>query len=353
MTAAPRRRRGRGLACAFVVLAVLAVIAVGGGGLVLYARGQLDAPAADHTHAVSVDVKPGETVDQLATELESDGVIRSAFWFKWFARFKSLAEHLHAGRFKLDTGMGASAVVSRLEGAPDVTVIRVTLAEGLTAKQMAARIGASGVGVTADQYLAAQQNDTFNEPFLQGRPAGAGLEGYLFPDTYDIAKGTAAHQIVQMQLDDFARRAGPLLQSAPKGMTPYQVVVVASIIEREARFDDDRPKIAGAIANRLAAGMPLQVDATVQYGLGITREPTPDEFKVDTPYNTYLHGGLTPTPIANPGLSSLQAAVHPEKNNFLYWVADGCGHNHYATTEQQHEQQNAQYLNTPCQSSTP
>ena len=354
MTAAPRRRRGRGLACAFLVLALLAVVAVGGGGLVLYARGQLDAPAADHTHTVSVEVKPGETVDQLAAELESDGVIRSAFWFKWFARFKGLAEHLHAGRFKLDTGMGASAVVSRLEGAPDVTVIRVTLAEGLTAKQMAARIGAAGVGVTAAQYLAAEQNDSFDEPFLQGRPAGAGLEGYLFPDTYDIAKGTTAHQIVQMQLDDFARRAAPLLQTRPNGMTPYQVVVVASIIEREAQFSDDRPKVAGAIYNRLAAGMALQSDATVEYGLGIVgREPTPDEFKVDTPYNTYIHAGLTPTPISNPSLASLQAAVHPEKNSFLYWVADGCGHNHYATTEAQHEQQNAQFLDSPCPSPKP
>ena len=348
------RRRGRGLACAFALLASLAVLAVAGGGVVLYGRSQLDAPSSSHSGIVSVQVHSGETLDQLADDLQAKGLIRSAFWFKWFARFKGLADQLRAGSFKLDTGMGASAVVSRLEGAPDVAVVRVVLAEGLTAKQMATRVGASGVGVTADQYMAEVQHGSFNEPFLAGRPAGASLEGFLFPDTYDFPRGTTAHQVVQAQLDDFAKRAGALLGTPPSGMSAYQLVVIASIVEREAQFNDDRPKVASAIDNRLAAQMPLQSDATVEYGLGLTgREPTADELKVDTPYNTYLHGGLTPTPIANPGLASLQAAAAPARTNFLFWVADGCGHNHYATTLAQHEQQNQQYLNSPCSSSTP
>jgi UPF0755 protein len=345
----PARRRGRGLALAFVGLALLAALVVGGGGLVLYARGQLDPPAATHTQVVIVQVAPGETVDQLADDLAAKGLVRSSFWFKWFARFKGLADHLHVGRFRLDTGMGASAVVSRLEGAPDVAVVRITLGEGWTAQRMAQAVGASGVGVTADQYMDEVRTGSFAEPFLAGRPAGAPLEGFLFPDTYDFAKGTTAHQIIQAQLDDLARRAGALLQSPPKGYSPYQAVVVASIVEREAQFADDRPKVASAIYNRLAAGMPLQSDATVEYGLGLTgREPTADELKQDTPYNTYLHPGLTPTPIANPGLAALQAAVDPAHTNYLFWVADGCGHNHYATTEAQHEQQNQVYLNSPC-----
>ena len=348
------RRRGRGLACAFALLASLAVLAVAGGGVVLYARSQLDPPSSTHSSVVAVQVRSGETLDQLADDLQAKGLIRSAFWFKWFARFKGLADQLRAGSFKLDTGMGASAMVSRLEGAPDVAVVRIVLAEGLTAKQMAAHVGASGVGVTADQYMAEVQRGSFNEPFLSGRPPGASLEGFLFPDTYDFPRGTTAHQIVQAQLDDFAKRAGALLGAPPHGMSAYQLVVVASIVEREAQFDDDRPKVASAIDNRLAAQMPLQSDATVEYGLGITgREPTADELKVDTPYNTYLHGGLTPTPISNPGLASLQAAASPARTNYLFWVADGCGHNHYATTLAQHEQQNQQYLNSPCASSTP
>jgi len=184
----PARRRGRGLAIAFVLLALLAVLVVAGGGAALYARTQLDPPASNHAHVVSVQVASGETLDQLADDLQARGIVRSAFWFRWFARFKGLADHLNVGSFKLDTGMGASAVVSRLEGAPDVAVVRIVLAEGLTAKQMAAKVAASGVGVTADQYMAEVQNGSFTETFLAGRPQGGSLEGFLFPDTYQFTK---------------------------------------------------------------------------------------------------------------------------------------------------------------------
>ncbi len=348
------RRRGRGLACAFAVLGVLAVLVVAGGGVVLYARSQLEAPASSHGQVVTVEVKQGESVDQLADDLQAMGVVRSAFFFKWFARIKGLASHLQAGRFKLDTGMGASAVVQRLEGAPDVTVVTVTLPEGFTAKQMAKVIGNSGVGVTADQYMNEVLNGSFSEPFLAGRPAGASLEGFLFPDTYAIPKGATAHQVVQMQLDDLAKRAGAVLQSPPKGYSAYQVMTVASMVEREARFADDRPKVASVIYNRLAAGMRLQVDATVTYGLGITdREPSPDELKQDTPYNTYTRDGLPPTPIANPGLSAIQAAAAPAHTTYLFYVSDGCGHNHYSTTQAQHDQAAARYVNSPCPSASP
>jgi UPF0755 protein len=212
-------------------------------------------------------------------------------------------------------------------------------------------VGRSNLGITADQYMNEVKTGSFTAPFLASRPAGTSLEGFLFPDTYEVPKGTTAHQLVQMQLDDFAHRTQSLLSSLPNGFNAYQVVTLASIVEREARFDDDRPKVASAIYNRLAAGMPLQADSTVTYGLGITdREPTSDELHQDTPYNTYLHTGLTPTPISNPGLASLQAAAHPATTQFLFWVADGCGHNHYSTTAQQHDQQVAQYLNSPCPS---
>jgi UPF0755 protein len=352
VTVPPARRRGRGLACFFAVLAVLAVLAVAGGGVVLYARSQLDAPTAVHGVPVSVEIKPGETLDQLADDLQAQGLIKSAFWFKWFARFKGLASHLHAGRFKLDSGMVASAVVARLEGNPDVVLKRVVLAEGLTAQQMAGRVAAAGLGITADQYMAEVRTGVFTEAFLQGRPAGASLEGFLFPDTFDVPAGTTAHQLVEMQLADFGRRAGSLLRAPPKGLSAYQLVVMASIIEREARFDADRPIVASVLYNRLDAGMDLQVDASVLYGLGIVgRSPTIDELHQDTPYNTYLHPGLPPGPIANAGLASLQAAAHPATTRFLFYVSDGCGHNHYSTTQAEHDQQAARFVNSPCPSS--
>jgi UPF0755 protein len=346
-----RRRHGRGLVIAFAVVAVVAVLAVVGGGLVLYGRAQLEAPAAAHTAVVTLDVQSGESVDQLATDLQSHGLIRSSFWFGWFARVKGLGSNLQAGKFKLDSGMGASAIIQRLSAAPEVTVHKLVLAEGLTARQMAQKVGDAGLGITADQYLAEATSGSFDEPFLAGRPAGATLEGFLFPDTYSVPDGTTAHQLVKMQLDDFAQRAAPLLATPPHGLTAYQMVVMASVIEREARFDDDRPQVASVLYNRLSKNMLLQVDASVLYGLHVFgRSPTADELKVDTPYNTYLHPGLPPTPIASPGLASVQAAAHPATTQFLFYVSDACGHNHYSTTVQQHDQQAAKYLNSPCPS---
>ncbi|HEV7677368.1 MAG TPA: endolytic transglycosylase MltG [Candidatus Dormibacteraeota bacterium] len=337
-----------------MLIAIVAVVGVAAGGVVLYGRSQLEAPAAAHGTPVTVQVTSGESVDQVAADLQTHGLIRSSFWFGWFARFKGLGGSLHSGAFKLDSGMGASAIISRLSTAPDVQTVKITFAEGATATQMAKKVGDSGLGVTADQYLAEVRTGSFSAPFLTGRPAGASLEGFLYPDTYSIPQGSTAHQIVQMQLDDFGQRVGTLLAAPPHGLTGYQLVVMASIIEREAQFNDDRPKVASAIYNRLAQNMALQSDATVAYGLGITgREPTAAEFKIDTPYNSYLHAGLVPTPIANPGLPSLQGAAQPAQTTYLFWVADGCGHNHYAVTLAEHDQQVSRYLNSPCPSPTP
>jgi UPF0755 protein len=347
----PRRRHGRGLVLAFVIVGVLAVLVVVGGGLVLYGRTQLEAPSASHATAVTVEVKSGETVDQVAADLQSHGLIRSSFWFGWFAKVKGLANDLHAGRFKLDTGMGASAIIQRLGGAPDVTVHKVALAEGLTAAQMAQKVGDAGIGISADAYTKEVTSGQFDEPFLAGRPAGATLEGFLFPDTYLVPEGATAHQLVKMQLDEFGQKTAALLAAPPHGLNAYQMVVMASLVEREARFDDDRPQVASVLYNRLGKEMLLQVDASVLYGLHVFgRSPTADELKQDTPYNTYLHAGLPPSPIANPGLAALQAAAHPASTQFLFYVSDACGHNHYSTTIEQHDQQAARYVNAPCPS---
>jgi len=346
-----RRRNGRGLVIAFVIVAVLAVLVVVGGGLVLYGRSQLDAPSAAHDTVVTLDVQSGETVDQVGSDLQAQGLIRSSFWFGWFAKVKGLANDLHAGRFRLDTGMGASEIIQRLSGAPEVTSQKLVLAEGLTAQQMAQKVGDSGLGITADQYMAEVTSGKFDATFLAGRPAGASLEGFLFPDTYSVPQGTTAHQLVQMQLDDFGKRAAALLAAPPHGLNAYQLVVMASVIEREARYDDDRPQVASVLYNRLGQNMLLQVDASVLYGLHVFgRSPTADELKKDTPYNTYIHAGLPPTPISNPGLASLQAAAQPASTQFLFYVSDGCGHNHYSTTAAQHDQAAAKYLNAPCPS---
>jgi UPF0755 protein len=244
--------------------------------------------------------------------------------------------------------MSASYIIQRLEGPPATQAHQLILPEGLTAAQMADRVAKANLGITADQYLAEVKGGSFSEPFLAGRPSGVSLEGFLFPDTYSIPDRSTAHDIVQMQLSDFAKKAMP----AMTGLSPQQVyatVIIASMVEREAKFDADRPLVAGVIANRLAAGNLLQIDATVNYGLGLNGGAlSAAQLAQDTPYNTYLHAGLPPTPISNPGASSVSAAAHPAKNDYFFYVSDCSGHNHYSVTLQEHEQQIRQYLSKPC-----
>lgn len=344
-----RTRRSRRSRILIALGIAIVVLVAGAGGTALYARAQLEAPASAHGTAVTVDVGEGESLDGVVADLQSHGLVRSSFWFRWYARLRGLGSQLRAGRYRLDTGMGASAVVARLEMPPDARTVKLVIPEGLTAAQIAQRVQSDGLGIASSAYLGEERTGHFSDGFLDGRPAGAPLEGMLFPDTYQVPIGATAHDVVSQQLEAFMSKALPTLATPPKGFTPYQVLVVASIVEREARLPADRPMVAGVLYNRLARGMDLQVDASVIYGLGVTdRAPTADELKRDTPYNTYLHPGLPPTPISNPGLASLQAAAHPTPSAFLFYVSDGCGHNHYSSTAAEHDALVQQYLNSPC-----
>ncbi|MGH7721649.1 MAG: endolytic transglycosylase MltG [Candidatus Dormibacteria bacterium] len=339
-----RRRSG----AIFLIVGIVILLVVLGGGSLLYGRTQLEPPASAAGSPVTITVRSGEGLDSLIGDLATHGLIRSTFWFGWYARLQGLSSKLVAGNFVLDDAMSASFIVQRLEGQPQIATRHVLLTEGLTAAQMGARLAAAGLRISADRYLAEVRGGTFNEPFLGGRPPGASLEGFLFPDTYDIPANATAHDVVQMQLADFANKAMPLFQ----GLSPqklYSALTVASITEREARFDADRPLVAGVIDNRLAAGQLLQVDSTVLYGLGISSGAlSAQQLATDTPYNSYIHSGLPPTPIANPGASSISAAVHPASTPYYYYISDCSGHNHYSVTDQEHEQQIAQYLSKPC-----
>lgn len=351
---AERRHQRRFRTLALLFLGVAVVVLVGLGATALYARSQLEAPSSDHSQTAVLVVRDGESLDTVVDDLAAHGLIRSTTWFSLWARFKGLGD-VAPGRYQLDSGMGASAVISRLEASPDPTVARLLLPEGLTAQQMAQRVAAAGVGITADQYMNEVQHGTFDEAFLATRPAGASLEGFLFPDTYEVTPGMSAHDLVRKQLDEFGAQVAPLLsRPSSTALSPYQSLILASIVEREARLDVDRPKVAEVMVNRLAKGMKLQIDATVAYGVGKPgAEPSPSEMQQDTPYNTYVRAGLPVGPISNPGLSSIRAALAPESGPNLFYVSDGCGVNHYAATDDQFEQIKSQYVGTPCTSAPP
>jgi UPF0755 protein len=225
-------------------------------------------------------------------------------------------------------------------------VVRVLIPEGETRRQIAARAHAAGL---AGSYLTASKRSGLLDPARYGAPADTpNLEGFLFPATYDLYRGDPPSRLVHEQLIAFTENFGDeeVRRARELHATPYQLLIVASMVEREAQIPGDRSKVAAVIYNRLRLNMALGIDATIRYALDdYTRPLTAAQLALDSPYNTRLHRGLPPTPISNPGLASIHAAAHPAHVGYLYYVAgaDGCGEQVFSTTYAQFERDAAAY----------
>jgi UPF0755 protein len=235
---------------------------------------------------------------------------------------------------------------------PIPKIVKLVIPEGFTRAQIALRAHADGV---SGDYLAASTRSLELDPRHYGAPAVTpNLEGFLFPATYEIYAGEPAAHLVDRQLTAFEENFGVAQVRAAKalGISSYQLLTVASMVEREARIPGDRAKIAAVIYNRLHAGIPLGIDATIYYAVEqqkhiatYTGELSESQLHIASPYNTRLHRGLPPTPIANPGLASIEAAAHPAHVHYLYYVAgaDGCGEQVFSDTQTQFEADVAAY----------
>lgn len=277
---------------------------------------------------VTVEVPSGAGTAEIARMLADAGVIENAAMFRLRARIDGVDGKLRSGVYELETGMSYQAVVDALLVGPPVAFVTVTVPEGLTVAQTAERFE-SAAGIPAAEFveLASRQASSFaaDHPYL-ATAYGGSLEGFLFPKTYRVVEGATARDVIEMMLDQFDTEIAAVDLSYPtsRGMDLHEVVTVASIIEREARLDEERPLVSSVIYNRLDRGMRLEMCATVEYLLPGTRPRlTYEDLKIDSPYNTYLYEGLPPGPIASPGLASLQAAAAPAKTKYLYYVLTG------------------------------
>lgn len=314
---------------------------------------QVYAPMSTTSQPVAFHIEPGESSDEIAQDLASKGLIRNSDVFLFYLRYKDKNARLEAGDFTLNRNMSMVQVISAL-GRASVQQVNVTLTEGQTMNLMAQAAEKAGLG-TAQQYVASAQDPSWQQryPFLQGRPAGApgNLEGFLYPDTYELDRGASAADLVKRQLDEFGQQVTPqtIAQAGQKTATRpaesiFAIVTLASIVEREVTKDPDRAIVCGIFYNRLAIGMALQDDVTVLYGLGKLQGPLTDADKQrDTPFNTYLHPGLPAGPISNPGLPSIDACITPQKTQYLYFFADANRVTRYAQTFAQFQQQQQQY----------
>lgn len=314
-------------------LAALVVIAAAlAAGWFWYAAfGDTSKPAAE----TQVVIPRGATLSDIARTLENEHVISSALAFRLLARMRHSDAEVRAGAYRFPARENANTVLGSLLTGGAQVAVWVTIPEGFTAAQIAERLQDAGIG-RAD----ALQRSFLGTPFDVAGAKTKNLEGYLFPSTYLVPTDAAAPQIEKQLTDQFLKELPPNAESAAKRLhvTVPQAVTIASLVEREAKVDADRPHIAGVIYNRLERHMPLQVDATIEYALPSHKtELSFADLKIDTPYNTYLHDGLPPTPIANPGAASLAAAFAPTKTDDLYYVYCGNGRHVFAKTNAEHQ----------------
>jgi UPF0755 protein len=272
--------------------------------------------------AVTVVVPKGASSDAVATLLADDGVVASPTMFRLRAAMLGAIDSLKAGTYDLKTGSSYDAVIARLQAGPSVTYFTLTIPEGWTITQIAQRVEAK-TGIPSSDFtaLATTSRSKFDFPFL-AQDQTPSLEGYLFPKTYLVKKGTTADALIRMMLVQYGEETSSLDLSyaRSKNLTLRDVTIIASIIEHEVSLDKDRPLVASVIYNRLKAHMRLQLDSTVEYVVGGKPRLSLQDLKTPSPYNTYLHQGLPPGPIDNPGLASLRAAAMPANTAYLYYV---------------------------------
>jgi uncharacterized YceG family protein len=297
---------------------------------------------------VTVEIPEEASAGEIADILDQAGVVSSGRLFEWRLRLAGKADEIQADTYTLASGMSYGTAIDRLTGAEVVSgALSVTIPEGLDRRQIAADVLPEGV--SSDDYLA--QTETAPKYFDPARygAQSRSLEGFLFPATYELQAGPGAvPSLIKQQLraiqDNMAQV--DLSYAKKKNLTAYDVLIIASMIDKEVQVPKERDDVAAVIYNRLRKGIPLGIDATTRYETNNYDEQiTQAQLDADTPYNTRLNAGLTPTPIGNPGLAALKAAARPAKVNYLFFVVDpnGCGRHFFTASEVEFEAKSDEY----------
>ena len=330
------RTLGRALAVLFVV----AAFALAAGAYAL--RRTLYTDRTYPLAPATVVVPAGSTGHDVATLLARRGIIGARLPFELLARLKREQSSMKAGEFRFAAHRTPAEVLAQIVSGGEQVATWVTIPEGFTATEIADALAAQRLG----------RATALRAAFLHGSLVLDGtrtpsLEGYLFPDTYLVPLAAGPAAIAKIMTDEFRAQLPPDAAARAKryGLTVPQVVTLASLVEREAKADDERALMAGVYYNRLRLHMPLEVDATIEYTFAHHKDViTYADLRRDSPYNTYEHAGLPPTPIANPGRPSLLAAFHPQPSPYLYYVYKGNGHSAFARTLSEHNANVARYL---------
>lgn len=296
---------------------------------------------------VQLNIPEGSSGDDIAQILAQNHIIDNPKAYYAAVEAADAAMSIKPGDYILTTGQDPASVVTQLVEGPNVEGITLTIQEGLTVAQTAARVEET-LGIPADEFIAQAKASNYvaDYPFLEGAYDDS-LEGYLYPKTYSFSEQPTADQVIRTLLDQFQTETASLgLDNAPTGLSAHDIVTMASLIERETAVADERPLVASVMYNRLAIDMPLQIDAAIVYARGGGSDPvTYDDLEIDSPYNIYQNLGLTPGPICSPSVSSIEAALNPSDTDYLYYVAspDGDGTHRFSSDYEQFERDSQEY----------
>ncbi|WP_416367289.1 endolytic transglycosylase MltG [Paenibacillus sanfengchensis] len=328
-------------------LLTVAVVIAAAGGVYIYNGMQLVKPS---NKPVKLAIPSGTGTGGIADLLEDRGLIKNSFLFLSYLKWKSEGSRFQAGTYELTPGVTYDEIIAKLNRGDVVAeeMIKFTIPEGFTVVQMADKLAEQGI-VDKEAFLSLVKTPTgIHNALLADIPEDTELnyklEGYLFPETYELKKDSTAADIVQRMFEETEDRLDQIPNFREKltqrGVDLNELMTVASLVEREVVVDTERALVAGVIYNRLGKGMKLEIDATVQYLLGKSKERLlhSDLRSVDSPYNTYIYEGLPPGPIAAPSLKSIEAALEPEESEYLFYVTkkDGSGEHLFAKTYKEH-----------------
>jgi len=345
----------------FALIVVAAGVAVGYTLLgdstpLLGARiGELADPMApvdpQDTTKQTITVPPGASAGDIGTNLQQRGLIRSALAFRLAAEQAGVGSTLAAGDYELSRSMSTNDIIQVLAKGQVKRGLLATIPEGWRSEQIADRLETTGFAARDEFLHAVTSPASVPGVDVLGAPPPPRLEGYLFPETYEVPQKVSGPRAAELMVRMFNARVGNLIRSHPESkLTPLQVLTLASIVEREAKQASERPLIASVYLNRLAAALPLQADPTVQYAVATRdgaaagayhywkQDLTSGDLQIDSPFNTYVISGLPPGPICNPGEASIRAVLQPAKTDYLYFVAttDGSGTHLFARTLAEH-----------------
>lgn len=325
---------------------ILFAVVIGGGALYVYTN--LQPVNSVSVEPVRVEIPSGATPKKIATILEENGLIRSGFIYSYYLKWKGdgVSSRLQAGTYDFVPGTSLEELTNKMVQGVVVQVDtkRITIPEGWNVNQIADYLSGEGL-VHRDTFIQEINVGNFSYDFLseitQEEGANYRLEGFLFPDTYDIPKGASEHEIIDMMLRNFDKKVTAEIRTGfeQQRLSFYDAITLASIVEREVILDEERPIVAGVFYNRMEDHIRLESCATVQYVLGKQKDViTFDDLEVESPYNTYKHDGLPPGPIGNPGLASIQSVAAPQDNDYYFFVTkkDGSKSHHFSRTYEEH-----------------